>query len=145
VVGGANAWVAAGLTGALTSSPLELWGLGSLLVFAVGSFVAGGWRVAGPPAVALSALLFIPIGVPASGGPIGPRFIPEWYATFGEWLPVGAAIDAVRNTVYFDGNATGGPLLVLALWGVAGLALVLAPTKAARTREAAAVEPAPGS
>ncbi|GAA4239662.1 DUF3533 domain-containing protein [Actinomadura meridiana] len=144
-VGGVNAWVAAGLTGALTGSPLRLWGLGALLVFAVGSFVAGAWHMAGPPAVAMAGVLFIPIGVPASGGPIGPRFIPEWYAAVGEWLPVGAAIDAVRNTVYFDGNAVGGPLLVLALWGVVGLALVLAPKKMARTQKAAAMEPAPSA
>ncbi|WUH99092.1 ABC transporter permease [Spirillospora sp. NBC_00431] len=128
-VGGVNAWVAAGLTGALTGAPLELWALGALLVFAVGSFAAGALRVAGPPALALAALLFIPIGVPASGGPIGPQFIPQWFAAFGEWLPVAAAIDAVRNTVYFDANAIGGPLLVLALWAAAGTALVLVPKK----------------
>ncbi|MFI0482750.1 ABC transporter permease [Actinomadura sp. 9N215] len=144
-VGGVNAWVAAGLTGALTGAPLELWGLAALLVFAVGSFAAGALRVAGPPALALAVLLFIPIGVPASGGPIGPQFIPQWFAAIGDWLPVAAAIDAVRNTVYFDGNATGGPLLVLALWAVAGIALVLVPKKARRRNHAAATEPAASS
>ncbi|MGH3239170.1 MAG: ABC transporter permease [Spirillospora sp.] len=129
-VGGANAWVAAGLTGALTGVPLELWGLAALLVFAVGAFAAGALRVGGPPALGLTGLLFIPIGVPASGGPIGPQFIPQWFAAIGDWLPVAAAIDAVRNTVYFDGNAIGGPLLVLAVWAVAGVALVLVPKKA---------------
>ncbi|RFS87198.1 ABC transporter permease [Actinomadura spongiicola] len=143
-LGGVNAWVAAGLTGALTGAPLELWALASLLVFAVASFAAGAWRVAGPPAVGLTALLFIPIGVPASGGPIGPQFIPQWYATVGDWLPVAASVDAVRNTVYFDGNAIGGPLLVLALWVAAGLALVVVPKKA-RERAAVTTEPAVGS
>ncbi|RKS79059.1 hypothetical protein BZB76_0498 [Actinomadura pelletieri DSM 43383] len=144
-LGGVNAWVAAGLTGALTGAPLELWALAGLLVFAVASFAAGAWRVAGPPAVGLTALLFIPIGVPASGGPIGAQFIPQWYATVGEWLPVAAAVDAVRNTVYFDGNAIGGPLLVLALWVAAGLALVLVPKKARERAAAATTEPAVGA
>ena len=145
VLGGVNTWVAAGLTGALVGAPWELWGLAALLVFAVSAFMAGALRVGGPPAAGLTVLLFIPIGVPASGGPIGPQFIPEWYAAFGEWLPVSAAINAVRNTVYFDGSAIGGPLLVLALWAVAGLALVLAPKKAGQRGHAAAPEPAAAS
>lgn len=147
VLGGVNAWVAAGLTGALVGAPWELWGLGSLLVFAVSAFTAGALRVGGPPAAGLTVLLFVPVGVPASGGPIGPLFIPEWYAAIGERLPVSAAISAVRNTVYFDGSALGGPLLVLALWAAAGLALVLLP-KRARRRDAAgrgAAEPATAS
>ncbi|MGP4026422.1 hypothetical protein [Actinomadura sp. 3N407] len=140
VLGGVNAWVAAGLTGALVGAPWALWGLGSLLVFAVSAFTAGALRVGGPPAAGLTVLLLVPIGVPASGGPIGPLFIPEWYAALGEWLPVSAAINAVRNTVYFDGSALGGPLLVLSLWVAAGLALVLVPK---RTRAAAAEPAAP--
>ncbi|TDB87191.1 ABC transporter permease [Actinomadura sp. KC216] len=147
-LGGVNAWVAAGLTGALAGAPLELWGLGSLLVFAVASFAAGALRVAGPPALALTALVLIPIGVPASGGPIGPQFIPQWFAAIGEWLPVAAAIEAVRNTIYFDGNAIGSPLLVLAVWAAAGLALVLVPAKArqlAGRNHGAATEPAASS
>ncbi|MGP4022699.1 hypothetical protein [Actinomadura sp. 3N407] len=142
LIGGANAWVAAGLTGALAGAPWALWGLGSLLVFAVSSFTAGALRVGGPPAAGLTVLLFVPIGVPASGGPIGPLFVPEWYAAIGEWLPVSAAISAVRNTVYFDGSALGGPLLVLSLWVVAGLALVLVPKKVRERTHAAAPEPA---
>lgn len=139
VLGAANAWVAAGLTGALAGAPWALWGLGSLLVLAVSAFTAGALRVGGPPAAGLTALLLVPIGVPASGGPIGPLFIPEWYAALGEWLPVSAAINAVRNTVYFDGSALGGPLLVLSLWVAAGLALVLVPkpTRAAAPQPAA--------
>lgn len=145
VVGGANAWVAAGLTGALVGAPWELWGLSSLLVFTVSSVTAGALRVAGPPAAGLFALLIIPIGVPASGGPIGPQFIPQWYATLGEWLPVSAAINAIRNTVYFDGNALGFPLLILGLWLLAGLVLVLVPKKARQPSHAPATEPATSS
>lgn len=145
VVGGANAWTAAGIVGALVGAPLELWGLTSLLVFAVSAFTAGALRMAGPPGAALTALLFVPIGLPASGGPMGPRFIPEWYAAFGEWLPPAAGINAVRNAVYFDGNAIGGPLLVLAAWAAVGVLLVLVPKKARERARASATEPAAAS
>jgi hypothetical protein len=140
---GANTWIAAGLTGALAGAPWALWGLGALLVFAVASVTAGALRTVGPPAAGLAVLLFVPVGVPASGGPIGSRFIPEWYAAFGEVLPVAAGMDAVRNTVYFDGGALGGPLLVLSLWAAAGLALVLAP-RVRRHGAARAMEPVAG-
>lgn len=146
LLGGANAWVAAGLIGALAGAPWALWGMTSVLVFAVGAFTAGALRVAGPPGAGLTAALLVPIGLPASGGPMGPRFIPEWYAAFGEWLPPAAAIDAVRNVVYFDGNALGRPLLVLGLWAAAGIALVLVPKKARERNHApAAAEPSAGA
>ncbi|HEX2314673.1 MAG TPA: hypothetical protein VHJ17_13110 [Thermomonospora sp.] len=137
VLAGANAWVAAGLTGALTGAPWELWGLGTLLAFAVCATTAGAVHLAGPPAGGLVALLFVPIGVPASGGPIGSHYIPEWYAAVGEFLPVAAGIDAVRNAVYFDGNAIGGPLLVLSLWALLGASMLSAPRARRRTGEVA--------
>ena len=142
VVGGAITWVGAGIVGALTGAPLALWGVTSLLVFAVGAFTAGAFRMVGPAGAGLTALLLVPIGLPASGGPMGPRFIPEWYAAFGEWLPPAAAISAVRNVVYFDGNALGRPLLVLAAWAVAGVVLVLVPKRARERGHVPAMEPA---
>ncbi|TYB49599.1 hypothetical protein [Actinomadura chibensis] len=129
VLGGANVLVADATLGALAGAPWALWGVTSVLVFAVAAFTAGALHVAGPPGAGLTALLLIPVGLPASGGPMGPRFIPQWYAAFGEWLPPSAATSAVRNVVYFDGHALGRPLLVLGLWAVAGVALILVPRK----------------
>lgn len=127
LVGGGLAWVGDGMTGALVGSPWALWGLLAFLVFAVTTITGGLLRVAGPPAAGLAALLIVPIGAPASGGPLGEAFIAPWYAAIGEWLPLGAGAEAVRNVVYFDGNAIGRPLLALSLWAVAGAALVLSP------------------
>ncbi|MFG2016414.1 hypothetical protein [Actinomadura geliboluensis] len=143
LLGGGVAWVGDGLTGALVGSPWALWGLVSFLVFAVATVTGGLLRVVGPPAAALAVLLFVPIGAPASGGPLGAEFVPAWYAAVGEWLPLGAGAEAVRNTVYFDGNAIGRPLLVLTLWAVAGVALVLSP-KVLQHRGHAAAEAAGG-
>jgi hypothetical protein len=84
-------------------------------------------RIAGPAGTALAGLLIVPIGVPASGGPVGAGFVPGWYADFGEFLPVSAGINAVRNIVYFDGSAIGARLLVLSAWAAGGLLLTLLP------------------
>ena len=40
-------------------------------------------------------------------------------------LPPGAGITAVRSVAFFDGAAIAQPVLVLAIWLVAGLILVL--------------------
>ncbi|MEU6037006.1 hypothetical protein ABZ801_16530 [Actinomadura sp. NPDC047616] len=138
VLGGANAWVAAGLTGSLTGAPWELWGIGAVLAFVISSVTAGALRLIGPPGAALTALLFVPIGVPAGGGPIGPHFVPEWYGAIGRLLPAAAGIDITRNTVYFDGNAVGGPYLVLAVWGLLGIVLLAVPAARRRGLGAAA-------
>jgi len=65
-------------------------------------------------------ILFIPVGVPASGGPFGPNLITPWYARFGAALLPGAALPAFRNLLYFNGSAITPPLLVLAASAAAG-------------------------
>jgi nucleotide-binding universal stress UspA family protein len=81
-----------------------------------------------PPLVSLALLVFLVFGIPASGGPanlasFGPAFLRPLHPA----LPLGAAADAVRGAVYFDGFGTAGPLWVLAVWTVAGIiALALA-------------------
>jgi hypothetical protein len=83
-----------------------------------------------PPLVSLALLVFLVFGIPASGGPanlapFGPAFLRPLHPA----LPLGAAADAVRGAVYFNGFGTAGPVWVLAVWAVAGitaLALVVA-------------------
>jgi nucleotide-binding universal stress UspA family protein len=83
-----------------------------------------------PPLVSLALLVFLVFGIPASGGPanlapFGPAFLRPLHPA----LPLGAAADAIRGAVYFDGFGTAGPVWVLAVWAVAGvtiLALVVA-------------------
>lgn len=126
-VAGADALIADAVLGALGGAPWTLWGIGALLAFTVAAAVAGVLRIAGPAGAAVAVLLIVPVGVPASGGPVGAGFIPRWYAELGEHLPVGAGINAVRNIVYFDANAVGGWLLVLAVWAGAGTLLTMLP------------------
>ncbi|MDP4501167.1 hypothetical protein [Nonomuraea turcica] len=127
VAGAGNAWLADTVFGALPGRfgwlVLVSWGIS----LAIGLVVAGLRKLLGVPGVGVAALLFIPIGLPASGGPLGARYIPEWYAAVGQILPLGPAAEAVRNTVFFDGAALWTPVGVLALWGLLGLVLLALP------------------
>jgi nucleotide-binding universal stress UspA family protein len=74
----------------------------------------------------------------SSGGPANlARFGPAFLRPLHPALPLGAAADAVRGAVYFDGYGTAGPVWVLAVWVVAGvtaLALVVALRRPAPAR-----------
>jgi hypothetical protein len=136
--------------GALTGAPWALFGIGTLLAFAVAVMGAAAARWAGAIGVAVIGLLFIPIGIASSGTTIGPSMITPWYADLGKALPPGAALPAVLNTTYFGGNAITTPLLVLSAWALAGIiAMVLAailhpPIPGERTKSGPADAAAPG-
>jgi nucleotide-binding universal stress UspA family protein len=74
----------------------------------------------------------------SSGGPANlARFGPAFLRPLHPALPLGAAADAVRGAVYFDGYGTAGPVWVLAVWvvvGVTALALVVALRRPAPAR-----------
>jgi hypothetical protein len=42
----------------------------------------------------------------------------------GQWLPPGAGVNLLRSTAYFQGNGAAGPLNVLIIWTVLGLAAI---------------------
>src|SRR6185312_10865049 len=76
-----------------------------------------------PPLISVAVLVFMVLGIPASGGPaslgaFGPAFLRVLHPA----LPLGAAASAVRGAVYFHGYGTAGPLWTLAAWAVAGVA-----------------------
>ncbi|MFG1708352.1 hypothetical protein ACFLIM_34620 [Nonomuraea sp. M3C6] len=137
VAGTGNAWLADTVFGALPGRFGWLVLVSAGISLAVGLVVAGLVKVVGTPGVGLAVLLFIPIGLPASGGPLGARYIPEWYAVVGQFLPIGPAAEAVRNTVFFDGAALWTPLGILALWGLLGLVLLALPGRRAQPAPAA--------
>ncbi|GIH76086.1 membrane protein [Planobispora longispora] len=127
--GTANAWLADVVLGALPGAFGGLVAVSSGIVLTVALVAAGLMKVVGPGGVGLAALLFIPIGLPASGGPLGARFIPEWYAAIGQFLPVGPGATAVTNVVHFDGAALAWPLAVLGGWALLGLVLLALPAR----------------
>jgi len=132
LAGATATWVSDGIVGALPGAPAALFGVGVLTAFAVSSACHAAWRLAGAPLAALLVLLFIPVGVPAAGGPFGSSFVTSWYADLGKALPAGAALPAVRDVVSFGGHALAAPLLVLCLW--AGISVILSALPAPRRR-----------
>ncbi|MFI1825602.1 ABC transporter permease [Streptomyces sp. NPDC020412] len=97
----------------------------ALTVFAVGAGTAGLAALAGPAGMALSSALMVLIGNPFSGAASAPELLPEPAGLIGQWLPPGAGSQLLRSQAYFDGNGSGGDVLVLCLWAGLGLAALL--------------------
>jgi hypothetical protein len=129
---------------ALTGAPWGVYGVGVLLAFAAAVMGAATTRCIGGIGYVVLLLLFVPVGISSSGSTLGPRMITRWYADLGRALPPGAAMPAVRNVTYFNGNALVEPLLVLSAWALAGSIALAAAAIATRTH-ARPSQPAGGS
>ncbi|MFI6816997.1 hypothetical protein ACIBG7_31685 [Nonomuraea sp. NPDC050328] len=127
VAGSATAWLAHSVFEVLPGDYWALAAISSGLVLTIALVGSGLVKLLGPGGVGLAALLFVVVGVPASGGPLGARYIPEWYAAIGHYLPVGPGAEAIRNVVFFDGAALAWPLTVLGVWALVGLVLLALP------------------
>jgi hypothetical protein len=104
---------------------LALLGIFAFLMLAVALATAGLQTLFGPIGTLIVIVGFVIFGAPAAGGSLPRAFLPEFWATIGPLLPPGAGTTAIRNTIYFDANAIGGPLAVLAAYFVAGAIVVL--------------------
>jgi hypothetical protein len=118
VVGADTAWVADGLSGSF----IAVAGMIALLSAAVSLSTAAAARWMGAPGLALSALVFMFFSLPASGGPIGPEFVPDLYQAIAVFLPSHAALVGLHGVVYFDGGGVAGAIIVLLCWIAAALA-----------------------
>ncbi|NBM19887.1 DUF3533 domain-containing protein [Streptomyces sp. GC420] len=134
VAGLLGAVIAGPVLGALPGSVAALWGLGALLVFAVGAATLALQGVAGVVGIGLAILLIVVLGNPSAGGPYPYPLLPGFWRDIGPALPPGAATWAARSIAYFDGNAVTGPLLVLSAWAAAGVAVTLAASGLRRRR-----------
>jgi hypothetical protein len=124
--------------GVADGSYWELAGVVALVVGAVAAAVAGLGAVFGRAGAGLALAVMILLGNPFSAAPSAPEFLPQPWGELGQLLPPGAGITAVRSVAFFDGAAIGQPLLVLAIWLVAGLLLVLVGRPGRRPAEATA-------
>ena len=103
----------------------------SLIVLAIGAFVAGLEALWGRAGYLTGALLMVFLANPWSGNSSAPELLPEPVGLIGQLMPVGAGGQALRSTGFFDGAAAGGPLLILTAWATIGVgALLLAGVRA---------------
>jgi hypothetical protein len=112
------------LIGALPRAFWPLAGLVALLAVAVAASMCGLGRLAGPPGLALGVLVILLLALSAGGGPLGFYVLPEFFRAISQWLPAGAAMTAIRHAVYFSGERTLHPVVVLAVWAAGGLLTV---------------------
>lgn len=112
--------------GALTGHFWALWGIGTLLVFAAGAATVAFQVLLEIVGIGLAILVFVVLGNPSAGGAYPNALLPPFWRAIGPWLPPGAGTTTVRNTVYFGGHHTTGPLWVLGGYAAAGIAFALA-------------------
>ncbi|CAM5385738.1 hypothetical protein SAVIM338S_01769 [Streptomyces avidinii] len=134
-----GAVIAGPVLGALPGSIMGLWGLGTLVVFAVGAITLAFQGLAGVVGIGLAILLVVVFGNPSAGGAYPYPLLPPFWKAIGPWLPPGAGTYAARSIAYFRGNDVTGPLLVLSGWAVLGSAVTLACAVFRRGKSGAAV------
>ncbi|TJZ43461.1 DUF3533 domain-containing protein [Streptomyces piniterrae] len=120
LAGLAGAVVVGPVLGALPGSLCGLWGLGALVVFAVGAMTLAFQGLLGIVGIGLAILVIVVLGNPSAGGAYPYPLLPPFWRALGPALPTGAGTWTARSVAYFRGNAVTGPLLVLSAWAAAG-------------------------
>ena len=98
----------------------------SLTVLAIAAPVTGGYALLGERGAILAALIMVLVGNPFSAVGSAPEMLPQPVGGIGQLLPPGAGANLLRSTGFFDGAAAAGYVGVLAVWALAGIAMVLA-------------------
>jgi hypothetical protein len=101
-------------------------GIGALLAATVALLTTAVVRWLGTPGIGLCVLALMLFSLPASGGAVGPEFVPDFYQAAATILPSHAAVLALRGTVYFGGGGTTTPILVLLAWMGGAILAILA-------------------
>lgn len=122
--------------GALTGHFWSLWGLGAVLVFAAAAVTTALQVLAGTFGIGLTVLLFVVIGNPSAGGAFQWDLMPTFWRNLGPWLPNGAATEAIRRIVYFDGTQVGRHLLVITAYALVGVLVTMLAARRLASREA---------
>jgi hypothetical protein len=140
-----TATIAGPILGAIpTSKFFVLWGLFILVMAAVALATSALQTTLGPPGTLVVVVVFVIFGAPAAGGAVPASFLPGFWRTIGPYLPAGAGTNAIRNTLYFDGNAMTQALIVLTAYLLVGAVVTITarrqppPTAAEGEAEAAA-------
>ncbi|MGW8764590.1 DUF3533 domain-containing protein [Streptomyces sp. NPDC055815] len=138
VLGGLGGAIIVGpILGALPGSVAALWGLGTLVVFAVGAATLALQSVFGIVGIGLAILLIVVAGNPSAGGAFPAPMLPPFWRAIGPALPPGAGTWAARSIAYFKGNDMTASMLVLSAWAVVGAAVTLVMSSLKRKPETA--------
>ncbi|WP_128436899.1 ABC transporter permease [Streptomyces cyaneus] len=129
IVGGlGGALIVGPILGALPGSIAALWGVGALIIFAVGAATLAFQAIFGLAGIGLVILIVVILGNPSAGGALPPPLLPPFWRDIGPALPPGAGTWTTRSVAYFKGNDTTASLLVLSAWAAAGITITLLAT-----------------
>ena len=124
LAGGVTLYVDAVL-GALRGHTWQVFGALWLYAMGVAGAVTGVAAAFGTVASALVTLFLVIVGNAAAAGPVGLPLLSGFYTTFNAIVPQGSGVALLRSIEYFGGNGALTPIVTLAIWGAAGLALAL--------------------
>jgi hypothetical protein len=111
--------------GVLPHHGLAAWSVLSLTILAMSATTAGLISVGGAAGLGIGAALFVFVGNPFSGSTTAPELLPGLAHHVGQWLPPGAAANALRSVIYFDGHGAGAHIGILLAWTALGILAIL--------------------
>jgi hypothetical protein len=85
------------------------------VVFAADAATTALQALLGIARMLVAMVAFLLLGNPSAGLYPG-SFVAAFWRTIGPWPPGGAALSALRGSVYLEGTAIGGPLALLAIF-----------------------------
>ena len=120
--------------GALSGHYVPLVLAALLLGFGTASVAIGLQALLGPAGGAISMMVYVVLGNPASGVAFPSQLLPGLWRWLGPYLPAGAGLNLVKGIVYFGGNDTATPALILGAWLALGLGSAGLASHRTRTR-----------
>lgn len=102
--------------GALRLPLAESWLILSLTMFTCGVLFHMFSTLFGRWAIAPTWILLVMLGNASSGGAVSWPLLPSPLAVVGQWLPPGAAVNALHTAIYFSRYQYAFPFLVLLGW-----------------------------
>ncbi|TCC39298.1 hypothetical protein [Kribbella sindirgiensis] len=109
--------------GSFEGSYLGNAGVIAMSIAAISLTLLGLEWLLGTAGLAFGGAVMMLLGNPLSGMTSAPEMLPSGWGTLGQLLPPGAAGTALRSVSFFDGAGAARPLVVLACWLLAGVAL----------------------
>jgi hypothetical protein len=124
VAGFLTAIVVGPLLGAVPGHVFEVGAIGALVVFAAATATAALQSLLGIAGTLVAMVVLLLLGNPSAGLYPG-SFVPPFWRAIGPWLPGGAALAALRGSVYFGNTAVARPLILLAIYVAVGATLTI--------------------
>lgn len=109
-------------------------GVLTLTMLAITAAIAGLTALFGHVGTALGGLTMVLVANPWAGISSAPELLPKPIGVIGQLLPVGAGLNLLRSTAFFDGAGKGGHLAVLLVWAALGFSAMWAAALLQRRR-----------